>query len=144
METIKKVINGVEYTAVYKGYNYTTQRLNECLLQDKKRYSNSKLSAVIFGEIITSPKVTADDFDDIQTFNEVFEFGQSVLFGEFESISKAKLKKEVLREWDYWRLIYCDFSNFDYDTVFNQMTPKQVLKANIALDIANEQMKKNK
>lgn len=143
METIKKVINGVEYTAVYKGYNYTTQRIKECLLQDKKHYSNEKLSTVVFGEIIINPKVTVDDFDDLQAYNEVFEFGRSVLFGEFENKSKAKLKKEVLNEWDYWRLIYCDIANFDYNTVFNQMTPQQVLKANIALDIVNEQIKKS-
>jgi hypothetical protein len=143
METIKKVINGVEYTAVYRGYSYTTQRIKECLLQDKKHYSNEKLSTVVFGEIIINPKVTVDDFDDLQAYNEVFEFGRSVLFGEFENKSKAKLKKEVLNEWDYWRLIYCDIANFDYNTVFNQMTPQQVLKANIALDIVNEQIKKS-
>lgn len=144
METIKKVINGVEYTAVWKGYNYTTKRMKECLLQDKKHYSNEKLSAVVFGEIIINPKVTVDDFDDIQTYNEVFEFGRSVLFGDFEKKSEAKLKKEVkFEEWDYWRLIFCDIANFDYNTVFNQMTPQQVQKANIALDIVNEQIKKS-
>ena len=144
METIKKVINGVEYTAVWRGYNYTTQRIKECLLKDKKHYSHSKLSAVIFGEIIINPKVTADDFDDIPTFNEVFEFDQSVLFGDFEKKTKAKLKYEVTEEeWDYWRLIFCDIACFDYNTVSNQMTPQQVRKANIALDIVNEQIKKS-
>lgn len=143
METIKKVINGVEYTAVWKGKNYTERVLKECLSEDERRYSNSKLSAVVFDDIIINPKVTADDFDDLQTFYEVLEFGKSVLFGDFESKSKAKLKSEVLKEWDYWRLIFCDIANFDYNTVFNQMTPQQVLKANIALDIVNEQIKKS-
>jgi hypothetical protein len=143
METIRKIINGVEYTAVWKGYNYTTRRINDCLTKDKKRYSNSKLSAVIFDEIIIDPKVTVDDFDDLQTFNEVLEFGKSVLFGDFEKKSTAKLKTEVLKEeWDYWRLVFCDIANFDYDTVFNQMTPQQVKKANIALDIVNEEINK--
>ena len=143
METIRKIINGVEYTAVWKGYNYTTRRINDCLTKDKKRYSNSKLSAVIFDEIIIDPKVTVDDFDDLQTFNEVLEFGKSVLFGDFEKKSTAKLKTEVLKEeWDYWRLVFCDIANFDYYTVFNQMTPQQVKKANIALDIVNEEINK--
>lgn len=142
METIKKVIDGIEYTAVWKGYNFSAKRLKECLLQDKKHYSNAKLADVIFGEIIISPQITADDFDNVQVFNEVFEFGRNVLFGDFEKKSKAKLKKEVNDEWAYWRLIFCDVGNFDYNTVFNQMTPQQVEKANIALDIVNEQIKK--
>lgn len=33
-------------------------------------------------------------------------------------------------------------ANFDYNTVFNQMTPQEIEKANIALDIVNEQIKK--
>jgi hypothetical protein len=34
--------------------------------------------------------------------------------------------------------------HFDYDTVFNQMTPQQIEEANIALDIVQEQSKKKK
>lgn len=32
--------------------------------------------------------------------------------------------------------------NFDYNTVFNQMTPQEIAEANIALDIVQEQIKK--
>jgi len=31
--------------------------------------------------------------------------------------------------------------NFDFNTVFHQMTPEEVEEANIALDIASEQLK---
>ena len=144
MEIVKKVINGIEYTAVWKGYNHSQKLKKQCLSNGKNKYSNEKLSNVIFGEIIINPKVSADDFDDIEVLRKVFDFGKSVLFGEFEENSKPKLKKDVLSEWDYWRLIFCDLAHFDYDTVFNQMTPQQVLKANIALDIVNDEIKKQK
>lgn len=144
MEIVKKVINGIEYTAVWKGYNHSQKLKKQCLSNGKNKYSNEKLSNVIFGEIIINPKVSADDFEDIEVLRKVFDFGKSVLFGEFEENSKPKLKKDVLSEWDYWRLIFCDLAHFDYDTVFNQMTPQQVLKANIALDIVNDEIKKQK
>ena len=33
-------------------------------------------------------------------------------------------------------------ANFDYNTVFNQMTPDEIEEANIALDIVQDQLKK--
>lgn len=59
---------------------------------------------------------------------------------------KTELKKQVNDEWAYWRLVLS--GKFDYNTVFNQMLPEEVLKANIALDkdiqMQNEAMKKKR
>jgi hypothetical protein len=41
-----------------------------------------------------------------------------------------------------WRLVYCDYANFTYDEVFNRMTPQEIKSANIALDLIQEEIKK--
>ena len=47
--------------------------------------------------------------------------------------------------WGAWRLVFSE-RGFDYNTVFNQMTPQEIDEANIALNIQikyeNEEMKK--
>lgn len=40
-----------------------------------------------------------------------------------------------------WRLIFSD-GGFDYNTVFHQMTMDEVEEANAALDLYNEQIKR--
>lgn len=56
--------------------------------------------------------------------------------------TKAQLKQRVKKNWGAWRLIFCDMANFTYNEVFYHMTPQQIEEANIALDIVNEQIKK--
>lgn len=144
MKTIKKVINGVEYTAVWKGINFSNENIKQCTIKNTNLLSTSKLAKFVFDNIIINPKVDIDSFDDISEFSAVLDFGKSVLFGTFEDDkSKTKLKREIENEWGAWRLIFCDMANFDYDTVFNQLTPQEIQKANIALDIVNDQIKKS-
>lgn len=146
MRTIKQKINGVEYVAVFKGIKYRSQAVEKCTDKKTGRISSYKLAKIVFDEIIIKPKVDIDNFgDNIDGFADVFDFGKSVLLGKFEPHkSKSKLKQEVEQEWGAWRLIFCDMANFDYDTVFNQMTPQEIKKANIALDIINAQIKSRK
>lgn len=142
MKTVKKTINGIEYTAVWKGSKYAREAFDRCKVDGSDRLSNMKLAEIIFSEIIISPVVCPDDFTDFVEFGEVFDFGQSVLFGSYWSKSKAQIKKEVESEWDLWRLVFNDVSTFDYDYVFNVMTPDEINKANFALDTIMEQIKK--
>lgn len=55
--------------------------------------------------------------------------------------TKSQLKERVRTDWGCWRLVLSD-CGFDYNTVFHQMTPKEIEMANIALDIKIEQEKK--
>lgn len=56
--------------------------------------------------------------------------------------TKAELKKRVRNNWAAWRLIYCEMANFTFDEVFHCMTPQEIEEANIALDIVNEEIKR--
>lgn len=49
-------------------------------------------------------------------------------------LSKAHLQRRVKDNWACWRLIYSE-GGFDYNTVMYEMTPQEILEANIALDI---------
>lgn len=146
MRTVKQKINGVEYVAVFKGLKFREQAVEKCTDKKTGRLSSYKLAEIVFDEIIIKPKVNIDSFgDNIDEFADVLDFGKSVLLGELEPHkSKSKLKQEVEEEWGAWRLIFCDMAKFDYDTVFNRMTPQEIKKANIALDIVNAQLKRKK
>ena len=141
MLQITKTINGVEYIAQWNGILRSEMLLNKCVVNGN--ISVYRLADVVFSQVIISPKVSVDDFENRDEFYAVLDFGVSVLHGDFDDKkSKSKLKKDVTEHWGAWRLIYCDMANFDYNTVFNQMTPQEIEKANIALDIVNEQINK--
>ena len=55
--------------------------------------------------------------------------------------SKAQLTREVRSNWAMYRLVLSE-SGFDYNTVFYQMTPQEIAKATIALDMKIEAEKK--
>lgn len=141
MEIVKKVIGGVEYQAAWRGINFSENVMARCVADG--RISHKKLSDIIFSEVIISPEISVDDFEDAYDFLQVYEFGKSVLEGSFEeNISKGRLSEKAKEHWSCWRLIFCDMANFTYDEVFNKMTPMQIREANAALDIANEELKK--
>lgn len=141
MQTVTKTINGIEYTAVWKGMQYGKQMLEYCRIGDGNILSDTKVAAIVFSEIIISPKVSIDDFEDMKELCEVLEFGKSVLFGWYWSKPKAALKREVENDRHLWRLIFNDISSFSYNDVFNIMTPDEIAKANIALDITSEKIR---
>lgn len=57
--------------------------------------------------------------------------------------TQAQLKREVKNDWALWRLIMSN-RGFDFQTVFGKpfMTPQDIEKANIALDMQIEAEKK--
>ena len=143
MRTIKKNIRGIEYVAAWRGMAFSESSIEACRVDGTDRLSNSKLADIVFNEIIISPKVNIDDFKDFQVFDEVMDFGKSVLFGEFEKKkSKSQLEKEVRNSWGAYRLIFCDMANYTEEDVFNKMTPQEIQKANIALDMIEKEIKK--
>lgn len=142
MKIIKKTINGIEYVAEWKGVSFSKERIESCRVKNTEMLSKSKLAKVVFNEVITSPKISANDFSDFNEFEEVLDFGASVLFGEFDKKSDSQLKREVEQDWGAYRLIFCDMANYTEDYVFNEMTPAEIKKANIALDMIQEAIKR--
>lgn len=128
---VEKEINGILYKARFKGM--ACKYALENMVRTEK--SDLQLAEILFNEILVSPKITIDDFEDMDAFYDVFDFLLDVALGNLEKpIPNSKLKKQVDAEWNCWRLLCSDIGNFDYNTVFYQMTPYEIEKANIALD----------
>ena len=82
----KKVINGVEYTAQFNGLSAALGAIDESYIDGTENMSMVKMSRYIFENVIVEPKgLTADDFEDMETFNEVIRFGREVMQGKFRS-----------------------------------------------------------
>lgn len=143
MKTVTKTINGTEYTAVWKGTIFANEAFKHCKVGGTNVVSDYKLAKIVFSDIIIDPEISIDDFEDMNEFYEVVDFGGSVLFGTYFDKSKSALKKEVESEWGLWRLVFNDIAAIDYDYVFNVMTPEEINKANIALDITAENIRKS-
>lgn len=84
--TVKKEINGQEYTAQFNGISAALDALDGSYIDDSKVTSTKKLSKYVFEHVIVDPpKLTADDFEDMETFNEVVKFGIDVMQGKFRN-----------------------------------------------------------
>lgn len=142
MRTVQKTIRGVEYTAAWRGMAYAKEALARCRIGGGNVVSDYKLAEIVFAEIIISPQISMDDFVDLAEFYEVLDFGAAVLLGTYWDKSKAALKRDVEEDWSLWRLVCNDLSSFVYKEVFYEMTPEEIAKANIALDLAIEQINK--
>lgn len=80
----KKVINGVEYTAQFNGLSAALSAVDECYIDGTENMSMVKMARYIFENVIVNPpNLTADDFDNMETFNEVIRFGREVMQGKF-------------------------------------------------------------
>ena len=137
MKEVKRVIDGVLYTAQYRGIKYA----NEISNYDATRQFD--LAGVLFREVLVSPKVDINDFSDMQTFTKVFEFLLDTATGNFDKKkTSAQIKQQARSNMACWRLIFSDISNLDYDTVFHQMTPEEIEEANAAFDMIQDAINK--
>lgn len=137
---VEKEINGTVYRAKFRGMAFAIT-VSDMQLECPRL----KLAEFLFREVLIYPNVTIDDFDSIESFNEVFLFLLSVTFGETPEKQKTKsqLKRQARNNWDLWRLVLAN-RGFDYNSVFGKpyMTPNDVKEANIALDMMLEAEKK--
>ena len=134
---VEKEINGTIYTAQYRGmaYAFSLQELS-------RSKSEFELTETLFNEVLISPKTEIDDFEDMDALGEVRSFLLDVALGNIDKpLSNSRIRRQVEEEWACWRLIYCDMASFDYNTVFNQMTPLEIEKANVALDKVYKEIK---
>ena len=128
---VEKVIDGILYKAQFKGmaYAYALQH------RAKTEKSEYRITKILFDEILVSPDVGIDDFEDLDALDRVRSFLFDIALGNIEPIpNERKLKKVVTDEWSCWRLVFYENGAFDYNTVFNEMTPLEIEKANVAAD----------
>ena len=128
----QKEIDGILYKARFKGISFSLF-LDEQL---ENGITKLQLAEILFNEILVSPKISIDDFSDINSFYKVLNFLINVALGiNGKKQSTAKLKRKVDENWAYWRLVLSG-RGFDYATVFGKpfMTPQDVKEANIALN----------
>lgn len=88
--TVKKTINGTEYTAQFAGLSVALRGVDSSYIDNSSQVSVEKMSKYIFEHVIVEPKgLTADDFSSFEEFNEVVKFGQDVMQGKEESFRNA-------------------------------------------------------
>lgn len=82
--TRTKTIDGVKYTAQFSGLSLFLNIYDDTHIGDSKNISTSKLAKEIFAHVIVDPAgLTVDDFEDMETLNEVVNFGTEVAQGKF-------------------------------------------------------------
>lgn len=91
----EKVINGVKYIAQFNGLSTALRANDECYSDSGTNLSSIKFSKYIFENVIVEPKgLTADDFEDIEEYNEVVRFAKDVMYGKFRSKEDKKPDKQ--------------------------------------------------
>lgn len=92
--TRKKTFGGVEYTAQFNGISAALAAVDGSYIDGTSNISTAKLAKYIFDNVIVEPKgLTPDDFDDVETFNNVISWARDVMQGKFreaEDTSAAK------------------------------------------------------
>ena len=137
------MICGTPYRAKFRGVAYANKIMELCRDENHGTLRRRELSKILFRDVLVSPKVDMDDFDDMESYNEVFSFLFDVATGVTgPKKTKGQLKQMVRDNFACWRLIFCDMANFTYDQVFNQMTLEEIEQANIALDMINAEIKR--
>lgn len=82
--TVEKEINGVKYVAQFSGLSAALRAVDDSYIEGSDNVSMIKLSEYVFKHVIVEPKgLTADDFDNLVEFNEVMNWAQAVMQGQF-------------------------------------------------------------
>lgn len=83
---VTKTINGKEYTAQFNGISAALEAIDRSYLDGTNTVSMVKLSKYLFEHVIVEPKkLTADDFDSMDEYNEVVTFAREVMQGDFRN-----------------------------------------------------------
>lgn len=97
--TVEKEIDGVKYIAQFNGMAAALEAIDDCYIEGSSNISTAKLAKYIFDKVIIEPKgLTADDFEDVDSFNNVIRWGRDVMQGKFRKAkdngaTKAKSEK---------------------------------------------------
>ena len=78
----KKIINGVEYVAKFGGMSTALKAIDNSYIEGTNNTSVEKLAQYLFDNVIVKPtKLTIDDFEDLEAFNEVIAFARDTMQG---------------------------------------------------------------
>ena len=95
---VKKVIDGVEYTAQFNGLSAALEAMDNSYIDGTSNTSVVKLNKYILENVIVDPKCEIDDFEDANKLNAVVAFGREVMQGTFrETPVKGGAKAESTR-----------------------------------------------
>lgn len=89
--TVNKTIGGKEYTAQFNGISAALEAIDNGYIDGTSTASVVKMSKYLFENVIVEPKgLTADDFDNMNDFNEVVAFAREVMQGNFRDKKEQK------------------------------------------------------
>lgn len=92
-ETSEKIINGKKYVAQFKGIQFALKAIDNSYVDGTNNTSIEKLSKILLDKIIVEPeKLSIDDFETMEEFNEVIAFARDTMQGgeameEFNEVS---------------------------------------------------------
>jgi len=99
--TKSKTINGVEYTAQFKGLSAALEAVDDSYIDGTQNTSVEKLSKYLFENIIVKPSnLTIDDFDNMDDFNDVVSFARDAMqgWGVMDEFNKViEFAREVMQ-----------------------------------------------
>ncbi len=91
---VKKVINGIEYTAQFNGVREGARAIDRSYIEGTSNISLEKIGDYVLKHVIIEPaNLDMDDFETMDDFKEVIEFGQGVMQGKFRNENKGSDKK---------------------------------------------------
>ena len=99
MYTVKKTINGREYTAQFNGISAALEAVDNSYIEGTSNTSLKKMARYLFENVIVSPSnLSIDDFEDMEEFNEVISFAREVMQGNFREKKDEKPAKETSKK----------------------------------------------
>jgi hypothetical protein len=76
--------------------SFALEAIDNCYIDGTSNISVFKLSKYILDHIIVEPKgLTPDDFDDVETLNEIVAWGRDVMQGKFRNVEDTIATKKA-------------------------------------------------
>lgn len=91
---VTKEINGVKYVAQFNGLSCALKAVDSSYIEGTNNTSVEKIANYIFNNVIVEPtNISIDDFDSLEEFNEVVNWGKEVMQGKFREETNKKADK---------------------------------------------------
>lgn len=94
--TVEKEINGTKYVAQFNGLSCALRAVDQSYIEGTQNTSVELMANYIFKNVIVEPaNLSIDDFETMEEFNEVTNWGREVMQGKFrdQAANKATAKK---------------------------------------------------
>ena len=82
-KTVTKEINGNTYTAQFNGMYACLEALDEMGATSQKGLSLAKMAKYVLENVIVDPKLSVNDFSNMDDLNAVVAFGSEIMKGNF-------------------------------------------------------------